>query len=165
MIKKVYRKSQLLKTQKMIHICDGWWASVQRVSQQPDKVSLMFMYVCHIQLKMWLGSTELGNGARPFARSCNGIFSQHMGEKKKWVGSLSSPETWDLGRWIFVSAPSLMYPSALLHMYINSAVIKSLFFINAWPFIFLCRLKINWTMELHFSPLFLEPAWSWTIFL
>ncbi len=40
-----------------------WRADVQQVSQHPDIVSLMFLYACHIQVKMCVCYTELGNGA------------------------------------------------------------------------------------------------------
>jgi hypothetical protein len=64
---------------------------------------------------MCVGYTELGNGTRPTARGCHGDILIANGEDlKKWDGSLSSLETWDLGRLIFMSALSLAYLSRLL---------------------------------------------------
>ncbi len=81
-------------------------AAVQWVSQQPDTISLMFMYACHIQPKTCVGFTLLKNGARPTARGCKGyILAAHAGDNKIWVGILSSLKTWDLGRRIFMYAP------------------------------------------------------------
>jgi hypothetical protein len=48
-------------------------------------------------VQLCVGSTELGNGARPTARGCHEDFLAGHGR-----GSLLSLETWELGRWIFV---------------------------------------------------------------
>ncbi len=74
-----------------------WTESQSRVDLSAAQlVSLMFVYVYCIQLKMCVGYTELGNRVRPTARGCHeDIPAAHGGDKKR-VGCFSSSETWDL---------------------------------------------------------------------
>ncbi len=66
-------------------MCVRWKADVQHVSHEPDKVSLVFLCVCHIQSKICVNYTELGNGSRLIPRSCRtDSLIAHGGEKKNW---------------------------------------------------------------------------------
>jgi hypothetical protein len=67
----------------------------------------MFMQICHIWLKINMGCTELGLGMRSDARSCLRDILAALGGDKKWVDSLSSSETWEQARRIFLSGPTL----------------------------------------------------------
>ncbi len=61
----------------------GGRADVQWVSQQPDLVSLMFMFAYHIRLKMCVGYTELGNRVRPTAGGLPWGYSHRTWGRKK----------------------------------------------------------------------------------
>jgi hypothetical protein len=124
-------------------------ADVQWASHQPDIFSLLFMCVCHIWLKIvcelyWTGIEGKVN--------CIGLpwgcFYNTRGRRKMGVGNLSRLET-----------------CLHVHTHVTKVICISFYHIciyhkDTWSFIFLCRLKINQIVELHFLRLFSELARS-----